>query len=124
MKIILNDATELQVQSAGIESGALKLKFLNSVISQEKLVNLLNDTQKTKRITVWENGRKTAEYENYTNFDGMMVYTGGILEPFLYKAGETAEEKIVKLQKDNEALKEQNDMLTQCILEMSEMVYQ
>lgn len=123
MKIILNDATELQVQSAGIESGALKLKFLSSVISQEKLTKLLNDSQKTKRIIIQENERKTAEYENYTNFDGMMVYTGGILEPILYRTGETTEEKIVKLQEDNTALKEQNDMLTQCILEMSELVY-
>ncbi len=123
MKIILNDATELQVQSAGIESGALKLKFLSSVISQEKLTKLLNDSQKTKRIIIQENERKTAEYENYTNFDGMMVYTGGILEPILYRTGETTEEKIAKLQEANTALKEQNDMLTQCILEMSELVY-
>lgn len=124
MKVVLNDATELQVQSVDIESDALKLKFLSAVASQEKLADIFNDTQKTKRIVVQENEKKVAEYENYTKLDGIMVYTGGILEPVLYRNGETTEEKIAKLQEANTALKEQNDMLTQCILEMSELVYQ
>lgn len=124
MKVVLNDATELQVQSADIESDALKLKFLSAVASQEKLADIFNDPQKTKRIVVQENEKKVAEYENYTKLDGIMVYTGGILEPVLYRNGETTEEKIAKLQEANTALKEQNDMLTQCILEMSELVYQ
>lgn len=124
MKIVLNDATELQVQSVDIESDALKLKFLSAVASQEKLADIFNDPQKTKRIVVQENEKKVAEYENYTKLDGIMVYTGGILEPVLYRNGETTEEKIAKLQEANTALKEQNDMLTQCILEMSELVYQ
>ena len=124
MKVVLNDATELQVQSVDIESDALKLKFLSAVASQEKLADIFNDPQKTKRIVVQENEKKVDEYENYTKLDGIMVYTGGILEPVLYRNGETTEEKIAKLQKDNTALKEKNDMLTQCILEMSELVYQ
>ena len=123
MKVVLNDATELQVQSVDIESDALKFKFLSTVASQEKLADIFNDPQKTKRIVVWENEKKVAEYENYTKLDGIMVYTGGILEPVLYRNGETTEEKIAKLQEANTALKEQNDMLTQCILEMSELVY-
>ena len=124
MKVVLNDATELQVQSVDIESDALKLKFLSAVASQEKLADIFNDPQKTNRIVVQENEKKVAEYENYTKLDGIMVYTGGILEPVLYRNGETTEEKIAKLQEANTALKEQNDMLTQCILEMSELVYQ
>lgn len=124
MKVVLNDATELQVQSVDIESDALKLKFLSAVASQEKLADIFNDPQKTKRIVVQENEKKVAEYENYTKLDGIMAYTGGILEPVLYRNGETTEEKIAKLQEANTALKEQNDMLTQCILEMSELVYQ
>lgn len=124
MKVVLNDATELQVQSVDIESDALKLKFLSAVASQEKLADIFNDPHKTKRIVVQENEKKVAEYENYTKLDGIMVYTGGILEPVLYRNGETTEEKIAKLQEANTALKEQNDMLTQCILEMSELVYQ
>ena len=123
MKVVLNDATELQVQSVDIESDALKLKFLSAVASQEKLADIFNDPQKTKSIVVQENEKKVAEYENYTKLDGIMVYTGGILEPVLYRNGETTEEKIAKLQEANTALKEQNDMLTQCILEMSELVY-
>ena len=49
MKVVLNDATELQVQSVDIESDALKLKFLSAVASQEKLADIFNDPQKNEK---------------------------------------------------------------------------
>ena len=131
MKIIFNDASELQVQSVSEESGAIKIKVLKTIISQEKLKEVFSDSEKTKRITVQETGKTVGVYENYTKLDGIMAYTAGILEPVLYKTGETLEEIVKRLQEENEklkednaALKEQGDMLTQCILEMSEQVYQ
>lgn len=131
MKIIFNDASELQIQSATLDSGALKIKVLKTIASQDSLNEILSNPEKTKRIIVHENGKKVAEYENYTQLDGIMAYTAGILEPVLYKAGETMEEIISRLQEDNEKLKQENtkkdekiDMLIQCMLEMSEMVYQ
>lgn len=131
MKIIFNDASELQIQSATLDSGALKIKVLKTIASQDSLNEIFSNSENTKRIIVHENGKKVAEYENYTQLDGIMAYTAGILEPVLYKAGETMEEIISRLQEDNEKLKQENtkkdekiDMLIQCMLEMSEMVYQ
>lgn len=131
MKIIFNDATELQIQSAHIDSETLKIKVLKTTISQDGLRTIFSDREKTKKITVQENGKTLGVYENYTQLDGIMAYIAGILEPVLYKEGETPEEIVKRLQEDNEkikadnaALKEQIEMHTQCILEMSEQVYQ
>lgn len=125
MKAVFYDATELQIQSATVGAdGALQIKLLASVVSQEKVKEIFSDRTKTKMVKIQETGKTIATYENYTQLNGIMVHTGGILEPYLYKVGETPAEILAKLQEDNAALKEQNDMLTQCILEMSEVVYQ
>ena len=123
MKIVFNDATELQVQSVYVDaSGALRIKTISA--TQEQLRAMFSDTVKTKRITVEERGQTLAVYENYTQFGGITVYNAGILEPFLYKAGETPAEKIESLAAENTQLKETVEMLQGCILEMSELVYQ
>ena len=123
MKIVFNDATELQVQSVYVDSsGALRIKTISA--TQEQLRAMFSDTVKTKKITVVEREQTLAVYENYTQFEGITVYTAGILEPFLYKAGETPAEKMDKLQQENTQLKETVEMLQGCILEMSELVYQ
>ena len=123
MKIVFNDATELQVQSVYVDaSGALRIKTIAA--TQEQRRAMFSDTVKTKKITVVEREQTLSVYENYTQFEGITVYTAGILEPFLYKAGETPAEKMDKLQQENTELKDQVSMLTECMLEMSEQVYQ
>ncbi len=123
MKIIFNDATELQVQKVYTDaSEALRIKTTSA--TAEQLKAMFSDLTKTKKITVVEREQTIAEFENYIQFDGIMSYTAGILEPVLYKEGETPDEKIEQLQTENAELDEKVDMLTQCILEMSEMVYQ
>ena len=123
MKIVFNDATELQVQSLYVDaSGALRIKTISA--TQEQLRAIFSDIVKTKKITVVEREQTLAVYENYTQFEGITVYTAGILEPFMYKAGETPTEKMSILQKENILLKETVEMLQGCILEMSELVYQ
>lgn len=144
MKIIFNDATELQVQQVYIDpAGALRIKTISA--TQEELVQIFSNQEKTKKITVQERGQTLTEYEKYTRFDGIMSYTGGILEPVLYKEGETPTEKINRLESEKQALQntveilqdtvnilqdkadmlqDNSDMLQECILEMSEKVYQ
>lgn len=123
MKIIFNDASELQVQQVYIDpAGALRIKTISA--TQEELVQIFSNQEKTKKITVQERGQTLTEYEKYTRFDGIMSYTGGILEPVLYKEGETLIEKIARLESEKQALQDKVDMLKECILEMSEMVYQ
>lgn len=123
MKLIFNDATELQVQQVYIDpAGALRIKTISA--TQEELVQIFSNPEKTKKITVQERGQPLAEYEKYIQFDGIMSYTAGILEPVLYKEGETPTEKIDRLESEKQALQGAVDMLQECILEMSEMVYQ
>lgn len=123
MKLIFNDGAELTIQQAYVDSaGALRIKTISA--TQEQLRALFQDTVKTAKMTVEEMGQTQAVYEGYTRYDGTMVYTGGILEPCLYKKGETPAEIMAKLQAENTELKAQSEMLTACMLEMSELVYQ
>lgn len=123
MKIVFNDASELTVQKVYVDSaGALRIKTISA--TQEQLRTIFSDAVKTKKITVVEQGQTIGEpYEGYTQFEGIMAYTGGILEQVLYKAGETLEEILTALQADNAQMKETVEMLTNCLLKMSETVY-
>lgn len=93
LKIIFNDGTELQIQSANVDSsGALRIKAIST--TQEQLRALFSDPLRTKKLIVEERGQTLTVYENYTQFDGITVYNAGILEPFLYKEGETPAERM------------------------------
>ena len=123
MKVRFNDATELTVQQVYLDSaGALRIKTISA--TQEQLKELFSDPLKTAKITVIERGQDAAVYERYTDFTGINAYTAGFLEPFLYREGESPEEEMKQLKKENAALKEKSEMLEACILEMSEVVYQ
>lgn len=123
MKVIFADASELQIQKAYIDAaGALRIKTISA--THDQIREIFSDSDRTKRITVTEREKTLAEYEGYTTFDGIMAYTAGILESVLYKAGETPQEKIERMESENAELQEQVDMLRECILEMSEQVYQ
>nr|DAG25104.1 MAG TPA: hypothetical protein [Caudoviricetes sp.] len=123
MKIIFNDATELLVQSATIRGdGGLLIKTISD--TEANLKNMFQDQTKTKKMTVTERESTLGEYENYTNMDAIVKYTAGIIGVILYKVGETPAEKMEALASENAGLKKTVDMLQECILEMSELVYQ
>lgn len=123
MKIIFNDATELVVQSATIRGdGGLLIKTISD--TEANLKNMFQDQTKTKKMTVTERESTLGEYENYTNMDAIVKYTAGIIGVILYKVGETPAEKMEALASENARLKKTVDMLQECILEMSELVYQ
>lgn len=123
MKIIFNDATELVVQSATIRGdGGLLIKTISD--TEANLKNMFQDQTKTKKMTVTERESTLGEYENYTNMDAIVKYTAGIIGVILYKVGETPAEKMEALASENAGLKKTVDMLQECIIEMSELVYQ
>lgn len=123
MKIIFNDATELVVQSATIRGdGGLLIKTISD--TEANLKNMFQDQTKTKKMTVTERESTLGEYENYTNMDAIVKYTAGITGVILYKVGETPAEKMEALASENAGLKKTVDMLQECILEMSELIYQ
>ena len=91
MKITFNDATELTIQSAGIQTdGSLLFKTISA--SEEELKTMFSDQTKTKRMVVKERESTLGEYENYTNLNALVKYIGGILGVVLYKSDETPEE--------------------------------
>ena len=123
MKITFNDATELTIQSASIRAyGSLLIKTISA--TEEELRTMFQDEFKTKKMTVTERESTVATYENYTNMDAIVKYTAGITGVILYKVGETQAEKTEALASENAGLKKTVDMLQECILEMSELVYQ
>lgn len=123
MKIIFNDAIELTIQSAEIRTdGSLLIKTISA--TEEELRTMFQDAFKTKKLTVTERESTIAEYENYTNMDAIVKYTAGITGVILCKVGETLAEKTEALASENAELKKTVDMLQECILEMSELVYQ
>lgn len=123
MKIIFNDATELVVQSASIRTdGSLLIKTISA--TEEELRSMFQDEFKTKKMIVTERESTVATYENYTNMDAIVKYTAGITGVILYKVGETQAEKTEALASENAGLKKTVDMLQECVLEMSELVYQ
>ena len=123
MKLIFNDATELVIQSADIRpDGGLLIKTISD--REENLKTMFQDQTKTKKMVVKERESTLSEYENYTNMDAIVKYTAGILGVILYKVGETPAEKMDALAAENSELKKTVDMLQECILEMSEQVYQ
>lgn len=123
MKITFNDATELTVQSASTRAdGSLLIKTISA--TEEELRNTFQDEFRTKKMIVSERETTIGTYENYTQLDAIVKYTAGILGVVLYKSGETPEDKLEALKKENAELKENMDILQGCILEMSELVYQ
>lgn len=123
MKITFNDATELTIQSASIRAyGSLLIKTISA--TEEELRSMFQDEFKTKKMIVTERESTVATYENYTNMDAIVKYTAGITGVILYKVGETQAEKTEALASENAGLKKTVDMLQECILEMSELVYQ
>lgn len=123
MKLIFNDATELTIQSAEIRpDGSLMIKTISD--TEENLKTIFQDGFKTKKMIIKERESTIGTYENYTELEGIMKYTAGILGVVLYKSDETPEDKLEALKKENDELKANMDMLQECVLEMSELVYQ
>ncbi|MCI6395479.1 MAG: hypothetical protein MR851_04360 [[Clostridium] scindens] len=123
LKTIFNDGQELQIQQASLQSdGGLLVKTISA--TEEQLRAMFSDAFATRRMTIQERNATVAEYENYTRFEAIVKYTAGIMGVLMYKEGESPEDRIKALEATNEALREKSDMLEQCILEMSELVYQ
>ena len=97
MKIVFNDATELTVQSAEIRpDGGLLIKTISA--SEEDLKTMFSDQTKTKKMVVKERESTLEEYENYTELEGIMRYTAGILGVVLHKVGKSQLERIDALE--------------------------
>lgn len=97
MKIIFNDATELTIQLAEIRpDGGLLIKTISA--PEESLKTIFQDQTKTKKMVVKERESTIGTYENYTELEGIMKYTAGILGVVLHKVGKSQLERIDALE--------------------------
>lgn len=109
MKIVFNDATELQVQSVYEEEGRLVIKTIS--VSTDELRVKLSDELATRRMDVVEQGVIKSTYEGYTDLYRLEVYSGTIRGAILYKTDESHEsiaESVKALQEESKEIKEQN----------------
>lgn len=107
MKLVFNDATELVIQSADIQSdGGLLIKTISA--SEEDLKTMFQDEFKIKKLTVTERESTVATYENYTNLNALVKYIGGILGVVIYREKESAMDRIDALEEHVDNLTEAN----------------
>lgn len=107
MKITFNDASELTIQSATIRTdGSLLIKTISA--TEDELRNTFQDKFRTKQMVVTEREATIATYENYTNLNALVKYTGGILGVVLYKEKESPTERMDKLAEANKKLADEN----------------
>ena len=97
MKLIFNDAAELVIQSAENQpEGSLLIKTISA--SEEDLKTMFQDGFKTKKMIIKERESTIGTYENYTELEGIMKYTAGILGVVLHKVGKSQLERIDALE--------------------------
>ena len=107
MKITFNDATELTIQSADIQSdGGLLIKTISA--TEEELRSMFQDEFKIKKLTVTERESTVATYENYTNLNALVKYIGGILGVVIYREKESPMDRIDALEEHVDNLTEAN----------------
>ena len=116
MKNIFNDATELIIQSANIQSdGALLIKTIST--TEDELRAMFQDKFKTKKMIVQERENVLGTYEGYTQLDAVVKYTAGILGVILYKTDDTPEDKICKIMNQLQRMQENLD---DAVIELTE----
>lgn len=107
MKITFNDASELTIQSATIRTdGSLLIKTISA--TEDELRNTFQDEFRTKKIIITERESVVAEYENYTNLNALVKYTGVILGVVMYREKESPTERMDKLEEHVDNLTEAN----------------
>lgn len=116
MKVLFNDATELIIQSANIQSdGALLIKTIST--TEDELRAMFQDKFKTKKMIIQERENVLGTYEGYTQLDAVVKYTAGILGVILYKTDDTPEDKICKIMNQ---LQQMQENLDDAVIELTE----
>lgn len=96
MKVIFNDATELQIQQ--IQQSGDHLRILTVSAPPDQLRAIFEDPVKTKRMIVEERGRCGDPIEGYTTFYRTEEYTGQIYGVVMYRPDQTPEVQTEKAQ--------------------------
>ncbi|MEY8284993.1 hypothetical protein AALA13_14390 [Lachnospiraceae bacterium 50-23] len=133
MKIKLIDGSVYQVERAEVTNGRLEVDFRDK--SAEEIQTIFTEKGNIANIELLTNdGNKFGEVPGFTSYGGVMVF-GDIRTVILTKDVDMKEERLVGIETailqlqnsinaEKKALQDTVDMLQECILEMSEKVYQ
>ena len=75
---MLNDGRSVEVQSVSAADGVMHIRMI--LTTSEQLKAFFSDSFATSVMTLYENGKKAAEYENYTILKYIKEESGGIWE--------------------------------------------
>lgn len=133
MKIKLIDGSVYSAERAEVTNGRLEVDFINK--SAEEIQTIFTEKGNIANIELLTNdGNKFGEVPGFTSYGGVMVF-GDIRTVILTKDVDMKEERLVGIETailqlqnsinaEKKALQDTVDMLQECIIEMSEKVYQ
>ena len=133
MKIKLIDGSVYSVERAEVINGRLEVDFRDK--SAEEIQTIFTEKGNIANIELLTNdGNKFGEVPGFTSYGGVMVF-GDIRTVILTKDVDMKEERLVGIETailqlqnsinaEKKALQDTVDMLQECIIEMSEKVYQ
>ena len=77
-QLMLNDGRSVEVQSVSAADGVMHIRMI--LTTSEQLKAFFSDSFATSVMTLYENGKKAAEYENNTILKYIKEESGGIWE--------------------------------------------
>ncbi len=115
MELTFNDSGKITVQSYVVLGGQLKIRMIHT--DRDAILNDFRDVSKTIAMKIKNDSGDISTFERYTTFTSLTEYTGGVWEVCMTKEGASMQELI-------SGLSDQIQLLSDCVLELSEMVYE
>ena len=104
-QLIFNDSQTIEVQAVYQEEEKLRIRLIHMTADEMKALFL--DTVLTKQMTLKEDYKEKAVYENYTIFSYIKEEPGGIFEVEMLQHGKDADTRLAELEKVAAEVKEQ-----------------
>ena len=123
-QLVLNDGRSMEVQSASAAGGVLHVRMI--LTTSEQLKAYFMDTFATATMTLYENGKEQAKYENYTILKYIKEETGGIWEVELRQTEADTDTQLAELKEEvraaQQATTQTNTDLQMAIAELTMVI--
>lgn len=106
-QLVLNDGRSMEVQSVSAAGGVLHVRVI--LTTSEQLKAYFMDTFATAAMTLYENGKEQAKYENYTILKYIKEETGGIWEVELRQTEADTDTQLAELKEEVQAAQQATD---------------
>lgn len=100
-QLMLNDGRSMEVQSVAVSGGVMHIRMI--LTTSEQLKAYFMDGFATSHMTLYENGKKTAEYENYTILEYIKEESGGIWEVEMRQTEADTDTRLNELEEEVQA---------------------